>query len=93
MSRLLSVGASVFMALFVTLFVIGAATSANLALGDEPLNNAGCAGNCSNEDPDYKCEYLDKPVYCDFDLPCACQVVTLPNNGGEECECLFTGGG
>jgi hypothetical protein len=84
MSRLFSLGASLFTSIFAILFVVGAATWANPAVGDEPLVN-GCGDfvDCGKYDPDDHCWYDGQPVACD--LICDCQVVS--SDGGENCQC------
>ncbi len=89
MSRLLSVGASALTAVFVILFVIGAATWVNPALADEPL--LGCeGGGCEHYSPANECKDNEKVVEC-AGSTCDCMVV-VEQGVGVGCTCESNGG-
>jgi len=83
MSRLLSVCASVFTALFVILFVIGVATTVNIAAADEPLLN--CAfGQCPIPLGAFPCDDSNgDPIDCGTD--CGCYLYQV--GGDYYCKC------
>lgn len=85
MSRLLSLGASVFTSIFVILFVIGAVAWVNRAVADEPLVQ-GCLdcefACCEDYSPPCLNGNNNSIICSDF---CACAVVT--DNGDEGCLC------